>query len=106
MSSANSDDEDTGFSQPNPHLMMLVYIQEQRPDLRILDSWADSVKTLGMFGLDTCPECNSDPRNIMAYSTCPSCRLVGSGPVEIPPHVENFGVDLPDTLEYEEDEEV
>lgn len=99
-------DEDEVVREEKPHLMMVVYIQEQRPDLRILDSWSDSIRTLGMFGMDACPECNSDPRALEAYTTCLSCRLVGSGPVEIPEHVLNFGIDIPTPIDYESEEEV
>lgn len=114
MSNVDAGEEDETVHEPKPHLMMVVYIQEQRPDLRILDSWSDSIRVLGMFGMDACPECNSDPRLLEAYTTCASCRLVGSGPCEIPDHVLNFGIDIPeiaeqdflDAAEEEEDESV
>ena len=90
------EEDETGDKIPEkPHLMMIVFIQDNRPDLRILDSWSDSTRALADFGLDACPECNSDPRNIGGYSTCPTCRLVGSGPCDIPEHVVYWGREVP-----------
>lgn len=94
---AEMDEEDVQETVPEkPHLMMIIFIQDNRPDLRILDSWSDSIRTLAEFELDACPECNSDPRNIEGYTTCPTCRLVGSGPVDIPNHVIYFGREIPE----------
>lgn len=101
MTDANSGEHDPVVEE-HPHLMIIAYIQEVSPDLKIMESWVDSIKTLNDFGFVCCPDCNSDPRNIEGYSTCQTCRLTGCGPVFVPSFIENFGQE-PQVLEEEEE---
>lgn len=78
------EDEDEVVHTERPDIEMIAKIQFAAPDIRVMESWMDSIGALTRVGEKFCPLCGSDPRNIDAYDMCPVCDLCGTGYVELP----------------------
>lgn len=79
----DEEDQDFPVYTERPDIETVARIQLAAPDIRIMESWMNSIGTLTHIGEKFCPLCGSDPRNIDAYDMCPVCELYGSGYVEL-----------------------